>query len=83
MKLICLTFIIYTASLTTKLSAQNAQLINEDSTSLKTVVTPLQNVTIKPIVVKLNSDIRIFLNRERNVENFKIIFPRTNKRKLS
>jgi hypothetical protein len=83
MKLICLTFIIYTASLTTKLSAQNAQLINEDSTSLKTVVTPLQNATIKPIVVKLNSDIRIFLNRERNVENFKIIFPRTNKRKLS
>ncbi len=83
MKLICLTFIIYTASLTTKLSAQNAQFINEDSTSLKTVVTPLQNATIKPIVVKLNSDIRIFLNRERNVENFKIIFPRTNKRKLS
>jgi hypothetical protein len=83
MKLICLTFIIYIASLTTKLSAQNAQLINEDSTSLKTVVTPLQNATIKPIVVKLNSDIRIFLNRERNVENFKIIFPRTNKRKLS
>jgi hypothetical protein len=83
MKLICLTFIIYIASLTTKLSAQNAQFINEDSTSLKTVVTPLQNATIKPIVVKLNSDIRIFLNRERNVENFKIIFPRTNKRKLS
>ena len=64
----------------------------------KTTTTPIQiKATVvvdtpKPLIdtngklkelTKINSDIRVFLNRERKVENIKIIFPKINKRKLS
>ncbi len=34
-------------------------------------------------ITKINSDIRVLFNRERKVENIKIIFPKMNRRKLS
>lgn len=43
----------------------------------------IDTVKIKATIAKSSSDIRIFLNRERKVENIKLVFPKINKRKLS
>ncbi|MFS4483262.1 hypothetical protein ACKGJY_09605 [Hyunsoonleella sp. 2307UL5-6] len=43
----------------------------------------IDTVTIKETIAKSSSDIRIFLNRERKVDNIKLVFPKLNSRKLS
>ncbi len=43
----------------------------------------IDTVKIKEAVARSSSDIRIFLNRERNVDNIKLVFPKINKRKLA
>ncbi|WP_170064036.1 hypothetical protein [Jejuia pallidilutea] len=43
----------------------------------------IDTVKIKEAIAKSSSDIRIFLNRERKVDNIKLVFPKINKRKLS
>ncbi|TBN06416.1 hypothetical protein EYD45_00590 [Hyunsoonleella flava] len=43
----------------------------------------IDTVKIKETIAKSSSDIRIFLNRERKVDNIKLVFPKINKRKLS
>ncbi|WP_152593080.1 hypothetical protein [Jejuia pallidilutea] len=43
----------------------------------------IDTVKIKEVIAKSSSDIRIFLNRERKVDNIKLVFPKINKRKLS
>lgn len=61
---------------------KNDNLTENVTKALNTNTTKLKEEA-KTQLVKFNSDIRIFLNRERNVENMKIIFPKMNKRKLS
>jgi len=43
----------------------------------------IDTVKIKETIARSNSDIRIYLNRERKVENIKLLFPKLNKRKVS
>ncbi|WP_203258817.1 hypothetical protein [Hyunsoonleella ulvae] len=43
----------------------------------------IDTVKIKEAIAKSSSDIRIYLNRERKVDNIKLVFPKINKRKLS
>lgn len=43
----------------------------------------IDTVIIKETIAKSSSDIRIFLNRERKVDNIKLVFPKLNSRKLS
>lgn len=50
-------------------------IVAKDSTSTK--------ADKKESVARSNSDIRIFLNRERKVENIKWLFPKINKAKIA
>lgn len=43
----------------------------------------IDTVKIKETIARSSSDIRIFLNRERKVDNIKLVFPKINRRKLS
>ncbi|MBC3759542.1 MULTISPECIES: hypothetical protein [Hyunsoonleella] len=43
----------------------------------------IDTVKIKETIARSSSDIRIFLNRERKVDNIKLVFPKIHKRKLS
>lgn len=43
----------------------------------------IDTVKIKETIARSSSDIRIFLNRERNVDNIKLVFPKIYKRKLA
>ncbi|MEW4925168.1 hypothetical protein [Algibacter sp. 2305UL17-15] len=43
----------------------------------------IDSVKIKETIARSSSDIRIFLNRERKVENIKLVFPKIHRRKLS
>jgi hypothetical protein len=43
----------------------------------------IDTVKIEEAIARSNSDIRIYLNRERKVENIKLLFPKLNKRKVS
>lgn len=70
------------------LSAQNK--VKNDKETIKVTVSEAKEATviidtvkIKEAIAKSSSDIRIFLNRERKVENIKLVFPKINRRKLS
>ncbi len=43
----------------------------------------LEDVKIKEVIARSSSDIRIYLNRERKVNNIKLVFPKINKRKVA
>jgi len=70
------------------LGAQNETKITHAEKTVKVSETTQTTLSIntkeiKVIIVKSSSDIRIYLNRERNVENIKLVFPKINKRKVA
>lgn len=70
------------------ISAQNEVKLDKQETKVafsqaKASAVIIDTVKIKATIAKSSSDIRIFLNRERKVENIKLVFPKINKRKLS
>ncbi|GGD11017.1 hypothetical protein [Hyunsoonleella pacifica] len=64
----------------TKTNKVETQVTVSETTEATVII---DSVKIKETLAKSSSDIRIFLNRERKVENIKLVFPKMNKRKLS
>ncbi len=56
---------------------------NVTVSEIKEATVIIDTVKIKETIARSNSDIRIYLNRERKVENIKLLFPKLNKRKVS
>ena len=56
---------------------------NVTASEIKEATVIIDTVKIKETIARSNSDIRIYLNRERKVENIKLLFPKLNKRKVS
>ncbi|SEQ50453.1 hypothetical protein SAMN05421824_1825 [Hyunsoonleella jejuensis] len=70
------------------LSAQNEVKANNVETTVtiseaKEATVIIDTVKMKEVIARSSSDIRIFLNRERKIDNIKLVFPEINKRKLS
>lgn len=69
------------------IGAQNE--VKADNVETKVTVSEAKEATVIIDTVKIketiakSSDIRIFLNRERKVDNIKLVFPKINKRRLS
>ncbi|MEP1489532.1 MAG: hypothetical protein ABJL44_01945 [Algibacter sp.] len=58
---------------TTIVAADN----NKDVSTKSTII--LEPSIIKEAIARSSSDIRIYLNRERKVQNIKLLFPKINK----
>ena len=61
-------------------SAQNTDVkkVSTDTVDTESTII-LEPSIIKEAIARSSSDIRIFLNRERKVENIKLLFPKINK----
>ncbi len=60
-------------------------IVDKDSTDTTTNIKGVEadTVEVKENVARTNSDIRIYLNRVRKVENIKWLFPKINKAKVA
>lgn len=75
-----LSFTVIGAQNDTKTNKVETQVTISETTEATVII---DSVKIKETLAKSSSDIRIFLNRERKVENIKLVFPKMNRRKLS
>ncbi|WP_034040968.1 hypothetical protein [Wocania ichthyoenteri] len=57
--------------------------IKSDNNVVNKEETKTNTVEVKENVAKTNSDIRVYLNRVRKVENIKWLFPKINKAKVA
>ena len=57
----------------------NMEVVNEVSNTVEEATIILELSIIKEAVARSSSDIRIYLNKERKVENIKLLFPQINK----
>ncbi|MGE5944932.1 MAG: hypothetical protein ACM31G_11400 [Flavobacteriales bacterium] len=63
---------------TTVIVSQNNEDVTINATASKTVSTVNEDVTTEATIAR-TSDIKIYLNRLRNVENIDLLFPKLNK----
>ncbi|PKQ44301.1 hypothetical protein [Confluentibacter flavum] len=63
----------------TVMVSQNNEEVSLNANDSETVSTIKEDVTTEATLVRSNSDIRIYLNRLRNVENIDLLFPKINK----
>jgi len=57
--------------------------VKSDNNALNKTEAKADTVEVKENVAKANSDIRVYLNRVRKVENVKWLFPKINKAKVA
>ena len=77
---------IVTEESTTSVSEDNNEVIVLDSLSTKVIENNdliLDTDKVKENIARSSSDIRIYLNRLRNVDNIKLVFPKMNKDKTA
>lgn len=75
-----LSFSAITAQTETKVKNVETKITVSEEKETKVI---LEEVKINEVIARSSSDIRIYLNRERKVDNIKLVFPKINKRKLA
>lgn len=59
--------------------ANSTEVVKKKSSIVEQATIILETSIIKQGIARSSSDIRIFLNRKRKVENIKLLFPKINK----